>query len=670
MEKDAASPKPSSSLKRKRIKKTNEPTRRKKRKRQSLVEMLAQCIDQNTLKSVILAHQKQKCDLSSSIDSDSEDDSDDVVSKIFRTVCTIDLCDDDDETIHEDVLQYMDENQELEEGCDNDGNSMCPSDADESQDAGEIENTQPYKSSDDKSQEGKLNPEPSEIAVEVSEQECMPNPPVDEDLSRENIASTPAITSKESDDIAHTENNLQDLDMAKADLEPTAIPIESSNIPGTEAESNSPILFEDTESQTESCDPAVEERVSVHLPPTPPSTEDISKLDNNQDACPTKKPERTMLKLRPFEEISSCSKPQVAEHAVSTNVGKKLSFDEALTKGDSTLLRAKRTPKRIRKVRKGKTSVSDAKNEHSIDDNQNESRQAADPLVTSSMEPIRLLNAACPVVESPKRIEQMPKEKVKFSSVSVSDDSTVGSIKIKIKIEKDFVETNPASDIAVPILNNHPKVNGIQYPSRSRKRKRGELLQEQEEDAATTAPTAPIPNESIRTRPIFDNFDTPEILTTKRARKSKSYVDCEIPSIDAVKPKTRSTNQRASNRKVNAKSVEKDDNPELESRADKRFDRVEDVADVPISEPEKPSAVIEVRETNTEPKLDSPSVKKGRGPKQVELAPLNVAEQYICGNCKEEVLAKNWAKHTKVHYGLSWRVDIDPPLVSLAKTRH
>lgn len=689
---------PTPSCSRSRVTRTTRSTIRKKRKRKSLVEMLAQHVDQDTLKSVIIAHAKQKCDFSSSPDSESENDSDergDVVSKIFRTVCTIDLCDDDDETLHEDMLQYLHENQEIATERVHSTVSASTSFTDKLQKSATNQDqlNQPLQLSDEIPKRVEIISDAPEILVQTTDTLASADvgttlsktsihnaPPCEENSSIENIHAstisnqppsceedsltenvhTSSISNQPCEEDSATENvhasniseepvhtaenphvSIQNVpDTAKADSHKEIIsPVRISSVLALESQSNHPTTFDDLENDTE---------MSV----LSPLKTEISKLDNMHVASVTKEPERAVLKLRPFEEISSHATPKNAEKEISINtiVGNKLSFEETLTKADSMVLESKRKSKRIRKTPKPKSvCLTEQKiSENSIDANQNNSRLHDKPLES----------------ENPSEIKEQPShEKIKFSSVCVNDASIAGAIKIKIKMEKDSEKSSLDCNSPISILNNE-KINGVSKPSRSRKRKSEGL---QVASTVTTATTTTLAqNESTRKRPIFDYFESPEILTTKRARKSKSYVDDED-----VTPKTQSSNQRTCKRKSNiSKSSEENVQPKLESNVQTDIEDAKDHGDTTSTEPvTEPVAepLAETSETKEEEniKLSLTPPKMGRGIRPPVLAPLNIADLYICGNCKEEVAAKNWTKHTRIHYGLAWRVDVDPPIVSL-----
>ncbi|XP_037033623.1 serine-rich adhesin for platelets isoform X3 [Bradysia coprophila] len=755
------------------VRKTTKPTIRKKRKRKSLVEMLAKHVDKETLKSVIIEHAKQKCDLSSSLDSDSDNDSDrgDVVSKIFRTVCTIDLCDDDDETVHEDVLQYLEFTEENEMEIEQDVMSVNPSYSVETKINHEV--PKPIKSpkpSCKNPRKGKLETRTSETsgkkrnpssttvidtpiegtienadvcetrdamsekstAISAKEHDDMPvanicdeNPPVST-LETSNVSLLTATTSNVPQSTATTSNvspstvTTSNVPLSTATTSNVPPPIAAtSNVSLTEAESISSNFFDDDD-HTETLDTAFD--VEASTSPSPDNTlkvdempspkveavpqskilksdgnsvseiadkndiqeggvvpsDDQSKMEKivpatvpkiseevttvtipmdnisaakdpeqpmNVEASPAapsntkidkspekKSPKRLIIKLRPFEEISC--RPRLKSIDNEPTAGAKLSFAESLSKIDSA----------IDKGSKSKRKASKSKDAHTTD------------TIDYNLYGSRLIVVTPETL--PKSTERKPKDKIQLSSESINDDPAVGPIKIKIKIGKE-----PKNSAAIP---NNDTVNGIEKPSRSRKRKSAVL-----EDAASVPVATPPPaSDTTRRRPIFDNFDSPEILTTKRARKSKSYVD-DDDRIENVPTTTQPlSNSRSSKRKSNSsKSPLK-----LESSVLETVDGAKDQKDLLATEPvsiAEPNAELNT-ERNIEPNAEPnapPKVpialtmpKTGRGIRPPVLAPLDVAERYVCGNCKEVVEAKDWTKHIRGHYGLSWRVDVDPPI--------
>lgn len=698
--------------------------------------MLAQHVDQDTLKSVIIAHAKQKCDFSSSPDSESENDSDergegvsDVVNKIFRTVCTIDLCDDDDETLHEDVLQYLNDDEENRTESVQSRVSASPR-LDTNHER--PNHPQPHELSEEKPRNVKTKSEARETLSKISEiadvatlsETSVRNLPACEeaDSSSENIFLSSVHTTIISTEPKHVnskqetkvekvieeEKDTQTLpaepmerisenlfvsvgnisDAERAETQTNSIPHSPLAISIVETESNNPTTADDLNNQIEMSD------VRIDTEMTPPSN-DISKLDDVNDTPVTQEPEKAVLKLRPFEEISSRGKPNIAKNDTSTKTSNKLSFEETLTQSDTMTLDEKRKSKRKRKVPKSKSiDVTKTKvSENSIDANENNSQLHCMSIESETSSGIFV---------------QTSDDIICSSAVSVNTDSPVAAI--KIKIEKDSEEPNLECDRLTPIISN-TIMNGISKPDRSRKRK----------SQATS--TGDISGESSRKRPIFDYFDSPEILTTKRARKSKSYVDDDDvpsktqpsnertskrksnisksksyvddeirnedlpsktqPSIERtskrksntsksksfvddeirnedVPSETQPSYQRTSKRKSNiSKSSARDVHPKLETKVEKVTDEVKDTPADPIEQIAEPKVQKDVV------KLPLAPIKSGRGIRPPELAPLNVADQYVCGNCKEEVVAKNWTKHIRSHYGLAWRVDVDPPIVSL-----
>ncbi|KAG4069006.1 hypothetical protein HA402_008317 [Bradysia odoriphaga] len=738
------------------VKRTTKPTIRKKRKRKSLVEMLAKHVDKEILKSVIIEHAKQKCDLSSSLDSDSDNDSDsnDVVNKIFRTVCTIDLCDDDDETVHEDVLQYLDFTEETEMEVEQD--AMSPYSA-ESKINHKVPIESP-KSSCEKPKKVKLetrtpetsgkkrNPssttvidKPSESTIEnsdptaISPEEhddkpvaniCYEIPSVST-LDTSNVSLLTATTSNVQPSTAPTSevsistamtsevsistpttSNVPPSKATTSNVQPSTAPTSevsistattsefsistptppnvlqstatTSNVSLMEAESHSPNFIDDDDhmgtidtafdveaSTSPSLDNSskVDEMLSIVVEPTLEilksdcgSVPEIAAKDLEQpmdveaspsaptnpkiDKSPEKKsPKRLIIKLRPFEEISCRPRLKSIDNEPS---GAKLSFEESLSKIDSM----------IEKGSKSKRKASKSKNAHKTDP------------IDSNLYSGRI------AVVSPetlaKSTEQKPKDEIQLSSESINDDPAVGPIKIKIKIGKNSHKPNNSASIP-----NNDTVNGVERPSRSRKRKSAVL----EDSAGVPVATPPPASETTRKRPIFDNFDSPEILTTKRARKSKSYVD-DDDRIENVPTTIQSpSNLRTSKRKSNSsKSPSK-----LESSVPENIEEAKDQKDLPATEPgpvlqpNDEQNAEQNAEPNTEPNDTEPNAlpkvsialtapKTGRGIRPPVLAPLDVADRYVCGNCKEVIEAKDWEKHIKGHYGLSWRVDVDPPI--------
>ncbi|XP_037033622.1 serine-rich adhesin for platelets isoform X2 [Bradysia coprophila] len=369
-----------------------------------------------------------------------------------------------------------------------------------------------------------------------------------------------------------------------------------------------------------------EQPMNVEASPAAPSN---TKIDKSPEK---KSPKRLIIKLRPFEEISC--RPRLKSIDNEPTAGAKLSFAESLSKIDSA----------IDKGSKSKRKASKSKDAHTTD------------TIDYNLYGSRLIVVTPETL--PKSTERKPKDKIQLSSESINDDPAVGPIKIKIKIGKE-----PKNSAAIP---NNDTVNGIEKPSRSRKRKSAVL-----EDAASVPVATPPPaSDTTRRRPIFDNFDSPEILTTKRARKSKSYVD-DDDRIENVPTTTQPlSNSRSSKRKSNSsKSPLK-----LESSVLETVDGAKDQKDLLATEPvsiAEPNAELNT-ERNIEPNAEPnapPKVpialtmpKTGRGIRPPVLAPLDVAERYVCGNCKEVVEAKDWTKHIRGHYGLSWRVDVDPPI--------
>lgn len=574
--------------------------------------MLAQHLDQDTLKTVIMAHAKQKFDSSSSSDSESESESDseggDVVSKIFRTVCTIDLCSDDDETLHEDVLQYFNDSEESV--AKSVGDPMLAS-----------------SSSTYKVQEQKIetSPEqPSEVQPILSSEQKPSKLDTAEIADKSLTASTDILgTETVHEELIVEKHSIENISNATETdhnneiISPT--PSNISNILASETQSNKPCTFDDLENHTATFDAVMDVKEIITSP-----TNDTSKLEEIVGTNVTSMPEKTVLKLRPFEEISSCANLKNAENETSTsqNSSEKFLIEETQAETDSKIVKSKSNRKRSRKVSKPKKAAK-KKSKTLIDGNQNSSLLRVTPLESE---------------KTTKIMEEIHNDQIKFSSSSINDDST--AIKIKIKIGKGPETPSIACNdpTPTPVLSDNKS-------SRSRKRK----LEVSKEAAAT-----PTPIENTRKRPIFEYFESPEILTSKRARKSKSYADDEIRYED------QSSNQRTSKRKMNpSKKAEK----KSESKVQKIAVKVDDQKEVPSIGVQESIEEIEVSQEKDKLPLAPPKI--GRGIRQPVLPPVNIADLYVCGNCKENIVAKNWTKHLKYHYGLAWRVDVDPPIVSL-----
>ncbi len=693
------SPQPSSSVTQNRNKKNTTATIRKKRKRKSLLEMLAQHVDQDTLKSVILAHANQKSDFSSSTsdsDSDNEERSDeasDVVSKIFRTVCTIDLCDDDDETLHDDVLQYLQETEENEMDVQDPVSITTPSYPDELQ-ASLASPKLPDHNEHHKLPEPTKNKIKSETCSTTADilSAISENAIVNSNVCKEIGSVNEDVISNSAEDPHDTmENILDTLEVDPHNAITSPAPLTNSNVSVMQPESHDVNTFDDVEMidttveatpimddiSTEKEDAAIDAKSSVDIP-----MENISKLDDihevsgeptrvidietkadspmsdalnsdilagtstttelekvisnspidlndSHDTSPTMNSKRAILKLRPFDQISSRSNPKKEENefTMEPSTNKKLLFEEILAEADSVITKKSKSKKSKRKVKVSKSTRSGSSEKKSTE---------------NSVE----LSVFTPERDTSSKPAKPPSDdKVQFSSVSVNDDSAVGAIKIKIKIERD----SEASKIPISTSTDETLNDSSKPTSRSRKRK-SQVLEVPEI-------TTPIQNPTTRKRPMFDYFDAPEILTTKRTRKSKSYVDDENRN-ESVQSKAPATNQRTLRRKSTTSKIEMEtetDPPKLESNVGEAKDQNEATTTEPVSV-----------EPVTDPSL--PAIltipKSGRGVRPPVLAPLNIADKYICGNCKEEFVAKAWTKHIASHYGLAWRVDVDPPIVS------
>lgn len=704
LEKHSSPPKPS---KKDPVRKTAKPVIRKKRKRKSLVEMLAKHVDKETLKSVIMEHAKQKCDLSSSPDSDSDNDSDrgDVVSKIFRTVCTIDLCDDDDETLHEDVLQYLRETQEAEMDIEQDAMPVTLLPSVESKINDEVtEPIESRRSSCERQRKGKIEPRMLEtlnkktdtatttvIDTPVETENAHMCETQDPPIEKNTVVPPIEHVDKPVADSCNEKSSHSTLESSIASLSTEARGADATSNE-METESNSPISFAD-DTHIEPIDTIADFEASVspcldslkdgnsaskiadknnlrEVEITPPS-DDQSKLEENPpnatatknteddttvtirrdrpmkdleqpvdvniSTAPTdtkidnsteaKGPKRLVIKLRPFEEISCRPKPKNIDN--EPTVAAKPSFGETLGKVDSEIGK-KSTSKRKSPKSKAEAKTDTKKSDKSIDSNLNSGRPIVAPEV------------------SPKSVDKTSKDKTQMSSVIVTDDSAAGSLKIKIKIAKNSVEPDKSTP-------NIDAVNGVTKSSRSRKRKCAAL-----DDPVDVAMTT-TPRETTRKRPIFDYFESPEILTTKRARRSKSYVDSDAQI--EIKPTPPPSNTRTSKRKSNtSKTSTQSDPPNVQDIVDE----AQDQQDTPTTEPVPISMPEPVTEPSAQPNLPVALTipKTGRGIRPPVLPPLNAADQYVCGNCKEEVVGKNWTKHMRTHYGLAWRVDVDPPIVS------
>lgn len=659
-----------------------EKTVRKKRKRKSLVEMMAQHMDQNILKSVIIAHAKQKCDFSSSLDSESDNDSEergeemsDIVNKIFRTVCTIDLCDDDDETLHEDVLQYLIDENELE----NVQNPVSVSPErvhklEKSCLSHERQHQIPILKSLDKqpkivtieAKSGslvKMNDTFSSVDGALLSKKSMENTPVseEEDLSREFVTSSSvhvSSVSNECEEIAKesklSEESVSDAARAERQSEIISTPsigMETNNV--------------ETVDDIEMLNVAIDREVSDVL-----QTSNTSKSYEKHDTSVVKEPERSILKLRPIEEISSRDNEKNAENEIlsKSRTPENILFEETTPKSDC-ILESKQiiSTKSIQKVPESVDATEKNASENLID-----TQIAIDAPQEKSQLHVMSIES-----ETNTKIMKRPSD----DKTGVNDSAVHAIID---KIGRDSDEPNLECISPIPVSYNEV-LNGLSKVSRSRKRK-----SQASRIPAASAATATIETESSRKRPIFDYFNSPEILTTKRARKtksyadddirnddesskiqsdtsttkrvrrSKSYVDYEIPNED-VPLKTQSSNRRTSTSKTSKTSVETVE-PKSESTVGSNVEEANHRINVPATE---------LAEYTTQSKsLDSENLtesisKAGRGRKQLVVVPTNIAQNYVCGNCKEEVLGKTWAKHVRSHYGLAWRVDVDPSIVSL-----
>lgn len=679
LEKEASPhPQPCPTLDSIHIKKDPELVRRKKDSRQSLVQMLAQCVDENTLKSVILAHEKQKCAFSdsdeSSLDSNSDTDSDseeiDNVDKIFKTIFTIDLCDDDDETLHEDVLQLLNENKDtVDSENGRDLVSMSLTTVEESptlNPENKQDNIQSRNLSNDEQQMTKIMSDTPEILdsfILTTDKHILEPPSAKEnpsqkivELSENNNSSASTLMNADS----NANNKLVgqvdflDTEMSTSDEVTSFLPTENTAM---EVDSNSPRDFNDLENPKEFDEKCDDNDVKDHV-------SDISKCNDTQGADITER-ETNVLK-QSLDTISDGVRSENCTNEISLNTKIndviKLSFEDALMQADSVFVENQRKQKRLQKSKEN-DAIEYTVSKNLIDASQHDGRLSYVFTKKKSVpEPSDLCKSPpkTPPKTAPEtasKVVQRVRSEVPRKNVANSVETATESFgKALIKIENECSIAGAVDGKNTDsILNNHEQIsNDIPKPSRSRKRKLDKSI-EAVKPLALIMENVPTPQ-----RPIFDYFESPEILTTKRARKSKSYTHSEALSADAEKSNPRSTRQRKSNISEMTVSTE-DVVSNSEPYTQLRHDTTEKASELSCQTERKEA---EKQENSGEVKKKLIPLKTGRGVKPQVLAPINVAPQYTCSNCNEEVVAANWTNHFKSHYALAWRVGVDPPYVS------
>lgn len=83
--------------------------------------------------------------------------------------------------------------------------------------------------------------------------------------------------------------------------------------------------------------------------------------------------------------------------------------------------------------------------------------------------------------------------------------------------------------------------------------------------------------------------------------------------------------------------------------------------------PEENDRISDDNASNTTTSTMAVKSKRGRKKKNVDqtsMVDLSNVTEFECGNCATMVKTKHWEKHLLIHYGLAWRVGIDPHVVS------